>query len=85
MFKTGGVKGRLNKVKKTALLVFDGYPKDERFQCPEQILYEGGCLLKIHQSQYVARQGAEWGDFQASYHARQRRKLARVGGENPLH
>ena len=61
MFKTGGVKGRLNKVKKTALLVFDGFPKDERFQCPEQILYEGGCLLKIHQSQYVARQGAEWG------------------------
>ena len=27
MFKTGGVKGRLNKVKKTALLVFDGFPK----------------------------------------------------------
>ena len=31
---------------------------------PEQILDEGGCLLKIHQSQYVARQGAEWGTFE---------------------
>ena len=41
MFKTrGGVKGRLNNVKKTALLVEDGFPKSsaEEEEKPETVL-----------------------------------------------